>query len=159
MFKKMVAMLSIVALMSGFCFADDTGSYNFGAKTPKNAALRSIVPGWGQQFNGQSTKGYIITGAVVVTLAEAVSLNNKANSTYDDYQNIGVKNDSKYDDYTSQADQAMEVSLLCAAIWIYGIIDAYVVAEKKSAPKEESSAGFTVVSNNGRSSLAFVKKF
>ena len=158
MLKKTLFLLLCSAFMATNLFAEPA-AYDFTEKTPKNSALRSLIlPGWGQYFNGQTNKGYIVFGAAILTLAGSIALNAKANSTYDDYQAAGAKNGPIYSDYETQADQAAMVSYVCAGVWIYGIIDAYISGRQRVS-QDESSAGFSVACGKGRSNLYYSKRF
>ena len=101
-------------------------------RTPVNSAIRSaLFPGWGQYFNEQKTKGYILMGSEVVTLTATILLYNQAEETYKKYEEKGVKNDPLYDEYSKQMDYVTFGSVLCAGIWIYSIVDAYLVCDRQ----------------------------
>jgi hypothetical protein len=113
------------------CSAADGGAYNFGERTPLNAGLRSaILPGWGQFFNGQSAKGYILVGSAVVSGAAAILMYNKAENTYNEYKDNGRIDGKLYDDYTSQINSANMFVYLYAAVWTFGVVDACVGVPK-----------------------------
>jgi len=135
---------------------------DFSAHTPANAALRSMVlPGWGQCFNGQTTKGYIVTSGFVVTAAASYLFYTQANQTYDDYGRIGVRNGSLYSDYEAQSNQAMLASLVAAGVWVYGMADAYIVSNKtqKNNPYAGHNDGVQLVSRGGDWSVLYRKRF
>ncbi len=112
--------------------------FDFYAKTPLNASLRSVVvPGWGQFFNQQKTKGCIVAGATLLSLTTAVLMSNKANSTYSDYEAKGVANDPLYDDYSTQFNTSVMFGCITAAIWVWGAVDAYLFAPSSSANLEK----------------------
>jgi hypothetical protein len=134
---------------------EETG---FNAWTPGNAMLRSLIlPGWGQFFNEQNTKGYIFAGTEVVLLGTALMLYSQSNSTYDDYKN----GQASYDDYTKKVDTTNMVVGVFAAVWIYNVIDAYIGAfeptDQQSLLRKE---GLTVAMNNDLGlSVIYTKKF
>jgi hypothetical protein len=102
-------------------------NYDLGAHTPVNAAIRStVLPGWGQFFNSDTTKGYVVSAGFVVTALASYYFYSKANDTYADYENKGVKGDALYSDYETQSNQAAITSFIAAGIWVYGIADAYI---------------------------------
>ncbi len=108
--------------------------FDFYAKTPFNAGLRSLLlPGWGQFFNQERTKGYVIAGATVLSLAAAIMMYNKANDTYNEYQDKGIRDDPLYDDYSKQLDQSRIFGYLTAGVWVWGVVDAYLFASSRDA--------------------------
>ena len=156
MFKKIVASFCVLTIISGFAAAKPT-AYSFSDETPANSAIRSLIlPGWGQFFNEQNKKGYIIAGAAIATFAGAYMYYAKANSTYDDYADAGIKNGPLYSDYETQANQAMLVSLLCAGVWIYGVVDAYINGKSKDA---QADAGFNIACGGSGAGLFYTKRF
>ncbi|MBN1384599.1 MAG: hypothetical protein JW983_06965 [Elusimicrobia bacterium] len=107
---------------------------DFSAKTPTNSALRSLLlPGWGQVFNSQRTKGYIIAGAGVASIAAAVVCYTNAQSTYDEYEETELKSHPLYEDYCDEINTANIFVGLSAAVWIYAVVDAYVVSKKSAS--------------------------
>lgn len=161
MIRKAVLMLGVMSLCISQSFAATPISINLSAHTPVNATLRSaVVPGWGQYFNGQETKGYVVFSGFVLTALSSYLLYSKANNTYSDYEKQGVKNGSLYSDYETQSNQAMAVSLVAAGIWVYGMVDAYI----KAAPAAEMSPytraeGFRLAANDRDLSLTYNKRF
>ncbi|MFH1784639.1 MAG: DUF5683 domain-containing protein [bacterium] len=133
---------------------EETG---FSAWTPKNAALRSLMlPGWGQFFNEQPTKGYIFAGTEIILLGTTLVMYNQANSTYDDYEN----GKATYDDYSKKLDTVNMVVGVMAAVWIYNVIDAYVNASYEEEVSLLPKDGFAMeVKNTEQVSLLYRKKF
>lgn len=121
-----------IVIVVGICLAmvpwtawSNERAYNFKAQTPMNAALRSLlIPGLGQFFNEQPTKGFILVGAEAASIGVAFMLHSKANSTYEDYEQ--KRTDALYDDYSSQFDTANMFVYLSAAIWAWNVVDAYL---------------------------------
>ncbi len=108
-------------------------------KTPTNSAIRSaIFPGWGQYFNGQKNKGYILMGSEFVSLTTTILLYNQAEETYKKYEEKGVKNDPLYDEYSTQMDYVYIGTAVSIGIWIYAIVDAYLVCDKQMKGKSTS---------------------
>ncbi len=127
--KKVLVMLLNTALMFPSISAQEI---DFSQKTPLNAAIRSaILPGWGQCFNGQKIKGYIIGGLTGLTLCSSVLMYNEAQKTYDKYLTKGVKDDPLYEEYSKQIDQTNILIFLTVSLWTYSVIDAYLVGTKK----------------------------
>lgn len=133
--------------------------------TPVNASVRSLIlPGWGQYFNGDTKKMYIIGGGAIVAAVASYLMYARADNTYNDYEKRGIKEDSLYSDYKSQSNQAATVSYIAAGIWVYGIVDAWVSAEKNSESEaiEESrylNDGFRMASRGNDISVVFRKTF
>lgn len=157
MLRKLFTIIVAAAVLSpAAARAAQSANLDLSARTPGNATLRSaILPGWGQWFNGQNTKAYVLGSLAVVGLAATVTLNAKAASTYSDYEKVGVVNDSLYDDYNTQQGQAMSAGLFTAAVWVYGMIDAYVVAERQA----KRNAGVMLYRERDGLKLAFSKRF
>jgi|WetSurMetagenome_2_1015567.scaffolds.fasta_scaffold1003127_1 hypothetical protein len=129
-----LAVILLLAIVLPFDLYAREATYNFNSQTPSNAALRSLMlPGWGQFFNNQPTKGYIFAGAAVLAVGGAFMMYSKANSTYSDYET--KRTATLYDDYTSQVDTANLFVYAAAAIWVVNIFDAYM-----SAPSEAEGA-------------------
>jgi hypothetical protein len=159
MLKKIILSLCALAILSGQCYAGPA-AYNFGRPGKINAGVRSLVlPGWGQFFNTQKTKGYVVGSAALLTLAGAYLFNVQADNTYTDYQNAGVKNSTLYSDYQTQQNQAMVISYLCAGIWVYGVIDACINGKGKEPKAAKSSAFFSIACNRDRSGLYLSQRF
>ncbi|GEM_PF-1695292 len=132
----LVAVLLAVIIPFNLLAAERT--YNFDERTPGNASLRSLIlPGWGQFFNGQDTKGYIFLGAAAVAIGAAVMENSKANSAYSDYD--AKRTSDLYDTYSKDVDTANLFVYLAAAIWIGNVADAYFSADNINAIQEPES--------------------
>jgi hypothetical protein len=115
-------------------------------RTPVNAGLRSLIlPGWGQFFNDQPLKGYIVAGSAVVTVIGSYLLNEQANGTYNDYLNKGLKNDQLYSDYEMRQQQAMIVSYVAIGVWAYGVADAYIFAMNSSRSTKKKNEGLSII--------------
>jgi hypothetical protein len=157
--KKIISSLCVLLVLSGYCYASPT-AYSFSERRPVNSAVRSfILPGWGQFHNSQNTKGYFVGSFALVTLAGAYLLNDQANKTYTDYQNEGLKDGSKYDDYQTQQNEAMTVSAICAVVWIYGVVDAYIYGKVKEPESAKGSTFFSVACNKNQSGLYLTQRF
>jgi hypothetical protein len=94
--------------------------------TPAHAAWRSaLAPGWGQLFNRQYPKGYLMMGSFLATGGGALLMYNKSRDSYDEYKARGLRNGDAYDDYERQQNQSLVLGVLAAAIWGYSIVDAH----------------------------------
>ena len=164
--KKMILVLLLtVTLVFPRLLCAEPSTFDFSEKTPVNSALRSLIlPGWGQFFNLQETKGYIVAGTAFVTVIGSYVLYSKANKTYEDYENLGIKNSSLYSDYETQQNQAMIVSILAVGTWIYAVADAYITANntgyglngEKSMLKID---GFKIAMRNKALGVIYNKQF
>lgn len=134
--QKMWIVTVICILMLPWQAWSNESAYNFKAQIPMNAALRSLlIPGWGQFFNEQPTKGLILVGAEAVAIGGAFMLHSKANSTYEDYEQ--KRTDTLYDDYSSQFDTANMFVYLSAAIWAWNVVDAYISTGGEPVQKKD----------------------
>jgi Family of unknown function (DUF5683) len=121
--------------------------------TPGHAAWRSaLLPGWGQRFNTQEVKGALITGTFLVTALGSISLYNKATSTYDDYKEHGVKDDSRYDDYERRRTGALVLGTAALFLWAYSVRDAYKTAANPTW-SENPSVRFSLLPDGGEVSV------
>ncbi len=130
--KKYLSIIITAALICPSFARAESRAINMSDHTPGNAAIRStLIPGWGQSFNGQQAKSYVVAGGVLASGIAAFYFFNKAGDTYEDYERRGIKNDALYNDYESQSDQASLYTGIAAGFWAYGIIDAYFSGKKK----------------------------
>ncbi|MBN1823954.1 MAG: hypothetical protein JW803_06530 [Endomicrobiales bacterium] len=160
--RKCAAILLTIMLSATLVHAGPV-TYDFGQKKPVNACIRSVIlPGWGQYFNEQETKAYITGGAVVVLGFTAYYFYSESNTSYDDYEKLGLKDSALYDDYEKNADNAMYASLLCAGTWIYAAVDAYISRDKinRSVYDEFTKArGLIIARKNSETGLYYSVKF
>ncbi len=134
--KILVLALTGIMLMSISAVSAQEAESNFNTPSPGNAALRSLMlPGWGQFFNEQPTKGYIFAGAEIIALGTAYMMYSSADSAYEDYEK--QRTGSAYDDYSSKVDSANMFIYAAAAIWVGNVIDAYFSAD--SGPSKKKS--------------------
>ncbi|MBN1622313.1 MAG: hypothetical protein JW871_06955 [Endomicrobiales bacterium] len=117
---------------------DEPIRINFYAKTRTNALLRSaVLPGWGQVFNGQRRKGYIIGAMELTTVLGSVYLFSQASTKYDEYADTGLKNSTLYDDYQTQYNTAVMATGVAVVIWLYSMADAYFSGSSADMDYEE----------------------
>ena len=135
--KIIVSAIISVLLLNGSAFASNI-SADFSDTKPINAAIRSaLLPGWGQMWNEQETKGYIVLGVFAVTVAGAFYFNNRAEKAYDDYVALGAIDGSKFDDYESYHNTSKIFTFAAIGTWLYAVVDAYFVCKSRvaNAPK------------------------
>lgn len=103
----------------------------FTSHTPAASATRSLlIPGWGQYFNHQKSKGAIFFLTTAGAIYASAHLYSKATHSYDQYTALGDRDGSKYDDYTRDRNRAILFGSAAAVLWIAAIIDAYHNAYK-----------------------------
>ena len=158
MLSRIILTICTLIIFSGYCQAKLI-AHDFKARTSVNASIRSLaLPGWGQFFNEQHGKGYIILGATILTLADSFILAAKADSAYSDYTNTGVVDGPLYAEYENQQGQAALVSYICAAVWLYAVVDAFIYGS--STDNELSkAAGFSIASNSDSAGLYYSIEF
>ena len=101
-------------------------AFDMSSRSPLNAAARSaLVPGWGQYFNSQKVKGTLLFATFTGALIASLNLYSKSSDNLDDYRARGVKDDSIYDDYSRQHDQANFLMGVAVVVYAIGILDAY----------------------------------
>ncbi|MCK5534961.1 hypothetical protein KAI68_07585 [bacterium] len=171
--KKLILLYSTVIisflLLPAKAFAQDKWKtqegFDFYAKTPINASLRSLLlPGWGQFFNQQKTKGYIITTTALAGITAAVFMYSKANNTYSEYEDRrdrGLIDDDLYDEYSEQLDTSRICGYVTAAVWTWGVIDAYLFASSSTtnAKRQEKEGLVFQLQGTKQFVLAYNKLF
>ncbi len=137
--RILVLALAGIMFMSISAVSAREAATNFNSRTPGNAALRSLMlPGWGQFFNEQPTKGFIFAGAEIVAIGAAVMMNSSANSVYSDYET--QRTQTLYNSYSSKVDTANMFVYAAAAIWVGNVIDAYFSADSGTSTKSKKSS-------------------
>ena len=134
--KKFISVfISIVMLVSVNCGAAHACKLvcDFSEYTGVNAAMRSaFMPGWGQRWNEQKTKGWIVFGLFAASVFGAFYYLNKSEDVYDTYEKLGSRNASYYNDYEDHLNTSRILGITAAVIWAYAVVDAYIVGNKKS---------------------------
>ena len=115
-------ILFVICLGSSFLLGETHPDTSDSIKSPKNAALSSIIPGGGQLYNGKKFKaGMILTGEVLAIVNWYN--NSQLYSSYDDENN---------DEYPLPKYRYLEKRnkyvWWIGFIYIYGLIDAIVDA-------------------------------
>lgn len=133
--KKIIAVLLILSLMvfQTSTINACTANVELSKYSGTNAALRSFfMPGWGQGWNEQYTKGWIVFGIFAVSTFGYFYFNNRAESDYKKYEDNGAINSSKYDDYERDYNTATTCGIIAVATWIYAVADAYFVGKERA---------------------------
>lgn len=99
-----------------------------------SAAVRSLLlPGWGQYYNEQKQKTYVIATAVSILCLSGFYFYTDAEQIYKKYEEKGLKNDPLYDEYEQKITAANILFILTGLAWGYSVIDAYIYGEKYKA--------------------------
>ena len=117
-----IRILFVICLVFSFLLGEAHSDTSDSIKSPKNAALSSIIPGGGQLYNGKKFKaGLILTGEVLAIVNW--HNNSQLYSSYDDANN---------DEYPLPMYRYLEKRnkyvWWIGFIYIYGLIDAIVDA-------------------------------
>ena len=129
--KKLFALLTVLTILFNVSVANAcTFTIDCTHYSALNAAARSaLMPGWGQGWNGQKTKGWIVFGIFAGSVTGCILFNREAENNYSDYEKIGSIDGSKYDDYKDNLNISRILGGVALATWIY--VDAYFVGKSK----------------------------
>ena len=117
-----IRTLFVLCLVSSFLLGETHSDTSDSIKSPKNAALSSIIPGGGQLYNGKKFKaGLILTGEVLAIVNWYN--NSQLYSSYDDANNVEYPL-PKY----RYLEKRNKYVWWIGFIYIYGLIDAIVDA-------------------------------
>ncbi|MDR2437533.1 MAG: DUF5683 domain-containing protein [Endomicrobium sp.] len=127
------------------CFSDI--SLDLSTPKPGFVALRSaFIPGWGQAYNNQYTKAWIIFWFFALTAGGAIYFDKEASKKYDEYTAKGLVNDDSYNKYKTDT-QISQISLAAAIVfYVFAIVDAYFMFDNKSYSSKLTA--FNVYSQN-----------
>ncbi len=119
----------------------------------KESLIRSLLlPGWGHLYNGDRTKGWLLTSAGVISLGSMFYFIFDSNSKEKKYLNetniefIG----NKYDDYNSSY-KLRNISIgAYVAIWLYSQLDLLIFSETTTNQSEpfSTSMDYNPLSNS-----------
>lgn len=133
MIKKISIIIISVMLLNLTNASACTLTCDFSQYTAINAALRSaVMPGWGQGWNGQKTKGWIVFGVFAASVFGTFYYLNKSEGDYVSYERLGSRDSSYYDDYEKDLNTSRILGCVAVATWIFAVVDAYLVANKES---------------------------
>ena len=117
-----IRILFILCLVSSNLLGETHSDSSDSIKSPKNAALSSIIPGGGQVYNGKKFKAVLILAGEVLAIVNWHN-NSQLYSSYDDANN----NDYPLPKYRYLEKRNKYVWWI-GFIYIYGLIDAIVDA-------------------------------
>jgi len=133
MIKKFIVIIISVMLLNCTNASACTLTCDFSEYTATNAALRSaVMPGWGQGWNNQKIKGWIVFGVFAISTFGTFYYLAKADGDYVSYERLGSRDSSFYDDYERDLNTSRILGGVAVAAWIFAVVDAYFVANKES---------------------------
>jgi len=137
-----------------------SSKFDFSDYSAKNAAIRSaLLPGWGQAWNEQDQKGWIVFGVFAVSAGLAFYFKNEAEKSYDKYSMIGAPAGSEYDNYKTNLDTATILGTVAVLTWIYAVVDAYLVADKQEKKYIKNNKVNLVMTANDGFKLEYKTRF
>jgi len=150
MIKKFIVVIISVMLLNSVNASACSLTCDFSDYTATNAAIRSaLMPGWGQGWNEQKTKGWIVFGVFAASVFGAFYYLNKSEGDYISYERLGARNSSYYDDYEKDLNTSRILGGIAIATWIFAVVDAYVVGNKKSKQYAYKKINFYAYGNDG----------
>ena len=135
MIKKIITLLIVCSLVAFESIEINacTLTIELSKYSGKNAAMRSLfMPGWGQGWNEQYTKGWIVFGIFAVSTFGYFYFYNKAEVDYKKYEDNGSIDGPKYDDYEKNYNTSMTCGIVALVTWVYAVADAYFVGREKA---------------------------
>ena len=117
-----IRILFVICLVSSFLLGETHPDTSDSIKSPKNAALSSIIPGGGQLYNGKKFKAGLILAGEVLAIVNWYN-NSQLYSIYD------ADNDAEYPlPKYRYLEKRNKYVWWIGFIYIYGLIDAIVDA-------------------------------
>ena len=149
--KKLFVLITVFSILFNVSIADAcTFKIDCTHYSALNAAVRSaLMPGWGQGWNEQKTKGWIVFGIFAGSVAGCILFNREAEKNYSDYEEIGARNSSKYDDYKDNLNISRILGGVALATWIYAVVDAYFVGKSRESLYVRNHFDVQLCSNDG----------
>ena len=117
-----IRILFVICLVSSFLLGETHPDTSDSIKSPKNAALSSIIPGGGQLYNGKKFKASLILAGEILAIVNWHN-NSQLYSSYDDANNVEYPL-PKY----RYLEKRNKYVWWIGFIYIYGLIDAIVDA-------------------------------
>jgi len=105
------------------------------------AALRSLLlPGWGQLYKGEKTKGLILLSLAGAALGSLIATHIAQAQAHNDYRAAKAPADieSKYDRYNRLYKARNALAVFTGALWLYAYIDAALVKVPLPTPTGSS---------------------
>lgn len=98
------------------------------------ATLRSLIlPGWGQVYKNDRTKGYALVGASATFILTTLTFHFLQQDAHDQYLNATDEKSiqQKYDRYNLLFKLRNNTALLYGGVWLYSFFDALLTAPKE----------------------------
>jgi tetratricopeptide (TPR) repeat protein len=91
----------------------------------------AILPGWGQGYNGQDTKGWILGTSYVVLWAATITTYEIGTQAENKYLSLGANlsqsaYNSPYDTWSDMSEINHIAYIAVGVVWVYSLIDAIV---------------------------------
>lgn len=102
------------------------------------AALRSMVlPGWGQLYKGEGTKGRVLLGVWGVSVAGSVTAHVLRQQARDAYLEAGTPDEAldRYDTFNRRHQIRNALLLGAAAVWLVSYVDALANDNRSREPR------------------------
>lgn len=93
----------------------------------------ALLPGWGQYFNGEKTKGLVVGGLTLGLLAGTAATYVIGSNAQQDYLNAKTDFDAPYATWESMAALNHTLYVLFGAAYIYAVLDAGMNARHPDA--------------------------
>jgi tetratricopeptide (TPR) repeat protein len=100
----------------------------------------AILPGWGQGYNGQELKGWIMGGTEVALMTTTILTFMAGESAHQQYISLTdpkADYDTPFATWESMAQINHTAYALFGAVYLYGLVDAILNAKPKSAYRAE----------------------
>jgi len=128
------------------------------AYAQSEAVFRSIaIPGWGQFYNSQPVKGYVVISVELIAVMGYGYFANQQEKSYNKYL-LSTNPFETYDlfDKAQTNNNYKKLSLsLMGAVWIYNVIDAYLNYDESKHSKLSSNK-FDIEFENGGLKFAYI---
>jgi TM2 domain-containing membrane protein YozV len=111
----------------------------------KPVIIRSLIfPGWGQLYNNNKLKGWILTSLGAITISSAVYFiidsNNKQKKYLNDVNLSTIQNN--YNEYNTSY-KLKNISIISfIAVWVYSQIDILFFSQNNSLPLTQLKTNF-----------------
>ena len=99
------------------------------AHAQSEAVFRSLaIPGWGQFYNSQPMKGYVVIAVELITIAGYEYFADQQKKSYNKYSlsTNPFETHDLFDKVQTNKDYKKLSLSLMGAVWIYNVIDAYL---------------------------------
>ena len=139
MVKAIVFLTSFAVLLSILTSCVESSEIKL--ISPTGAAIRSIIPGWGQVYTHSRLKGVVVFLSVGILGGSGIQVDTTYRDIYNNkYRPAALSGSSQADYYFDRSNQYYKLSRFllytAAGIWAYSIIDSYVDAKIYNARRQ-----------------------